>query len=121
MLNIKILSAIILALSIWCWFTYNELENLRLEYTSVLAETEVLKTSNNSLLSSLNLQSNNIKVLEARQKAKNQEVNKTITKINTRYVARYELVKDTNETTECDILKRIIDEEVNSSAAISSI
>lgn len=120
-LILGILGAVLLALSISYWFTSSELKDLKLEHKVVLAESEVLKISNSSLVSGINKQSDAIRELEAKQKAKQIEVVKTLTKIDTKYLTKYELVKDLNETEECKALKRIIDEEVNFSISTSNI
>lgn len=115
------LGAILLVLSIGYWLTSSELKDLKLEHRVTLAESEVLKISNSSLVAGINKQSTAIRELEAKQKAKDLEVAKVITKINTRYITRYEMVRDLNETTECEALKRIIDEEVNSTIGTPTI
>lgn len=120
-LIIGALSTILLVLSIGYWLTSNELKQRNLELEVVKAEGKVLEISNSSLVTSINKQSNAIRELEAKQKAKELEVAKTITKIDTKYITKYELVKDLNETAECEALKRIIDEEVNSSASSSGV
>lgn len=120
-LIVGVLGAILLAMSIGYWLTSSELKDLKLEHKVVLAESEVLKISNSSLVSGINKQSDAIRELEVKQKAKQIEVVKTLTKIDTKYITKYELVKDLNETEECNALKRIIDEEVNSSIGTSSI
>ena len=120
-LVIGALGVILLALSIGYWLTSNELKQRNLDLGVVKAESKVLEISNSSLTASINKQSNTIRALEAKQKAKELEVAKTITKIDTRYITKYELVKDLNETAECEALKRIIDEEVNSSASSSGV
>lgn len=116
-----ILSIVLLVLSISYWLTSLELKERTLELQVAEAETKVLKLSNSSLSSSITRQSNAIRELEDKQRAKELVVAKTLNKIDTKYITKYEIVKDLNETAECQALKRIIDEEVNSSSITTNI
>lgn len=87
----------------------------------LLVESEIIKISNSSLVEGINKQSSAIRDIETKQKDRQVKVDKTIIKVETKYVDRYKLVHDLNETEECKALQRIIDEETNSSDTNSSI
>jgi len=103
--------ALILGLSLW--YTNEQLSDSRKDYSILQAEYEVLKITSSGLRDSIAKQNEKLKERAGRRLEADKEVIRVVTKIETRYVAKYELVKDLNASEECKAITRIIDEDFN--------
>jgi len=107
------LGSLVLILGLGLWYTGGQLSDSRKDMAVLQAEYEILKITSSGLRDSIATQNDKLKAQAGRRLEADEEVIKATTKIETRYVARYELVKDLNASEECEVIKRIIDEDFN--------